>query len=83
MGLVRLVARLATRRGTLVGAVVVVAAVVLPLALRGSSRGSWTLPAPSDARQSVSALRDRSRSAAAAAVNTAGRVRSALVPAGT
>jgi hypothetical protein len=82
MRLLRLVARLAMRRGTLFGAAIVAAAVVLPLVLRGSSRGPLTLPARSDARQTVSALRNRSRSAAAAAASTAGRVRSALAQAG-
>jgi hypothetical protein len=81
MSLLRLVARLAARRGTLGGAAVV-AAIALPLALRGATRRTWTLPARSDARQTVSALRERSRGVVAAAASTAGRVRSALVPAG-
>ena len=50
MRLLRLVARLAMRRGTMTG-MAVVAAVVLPLGLRGWSRGSPTLPDRSDAPQ--------------------------------
>lgn len=61
--LVKLVARLATRRGTMVGLAAVVAAVVVPLALRGSSRGTWQLPTAEDARGAVAALRDRVRPA--------------------
>src|SRR5439155_14470191 len=79
MRILRLATRLAARRGTLVGLAIVVAAVVLPMALRGSSRRSWTLPAPSGARQTVGALRERSRGAVAAATSRAARLRSALV----
>ena len=82
MRLFRLLARLATRRGTLVGVAIVAILAVLPLALRGS-RGPLTLPSRPAARPTVGALRERSRSAAAAAASTAGRVRAALVPAGT
>jgi hypothetical protein len=72
----KLVWKLATRRGTLAGlALVVGAAVVVPVALRAASRSSLTLPAPTEARDRFTALRDRTRAAAA---STAGRVKSRL-----
>ena len=76
MSAIKLVWKLATRRGTLAGlALVVGAAVVVPVALRAAQRGSLSLPASSEARERLASLRDRTR---AAAVSTAGRVRERL-----